>query len=134
MKARTLISALFAAAALAGFGVGLSLADPSGSSATAEARAVDAQFFRAIDQRRFAQTCDLLSALFYRQHRVPDKRRCVLGLSVGMAMAPSYRFEIARVQLTRRGAVVSARADGLPGRLVLVREGNGFKILAVQGH
>jgi hypothetical protein len=49
-----------------------------------------------------------------------------------MAMAPSYRFRISAVRLTRSGAVVDAFADGVPGRLVLLREAGGFKVLAVQ--
>ncbi len=133
MKTRTLISALFASATLGGLGIGLALAGSRGSSAAAEARAVAAQFFRTIDQRHYAQTCELLSAGFYRQNHVPDKRHCVIGLSVGMAMAPSYRFRITSVRLTRDGAIVSARANGLPGHLVLVREEGGFKVLAIQG-
>jgi hypothetical protein len=133
MKTRILISALFAAAALAGLEIGLALATSDGSSAASEARAVALQFFQTIDQRRYAQTCNLLSVRFYRQNHVPDKRHCLLGLSVGMAMSPSYRFEIADVRLTSRGALVSALANGQPGRLILVREGGGFKVLAVQG-
>ena len=133
MKTRTLISALFAAAALAGVGIGLALAAPRGNTAAAEVRAVAVQFFRTIDQRRYAETCDLLSARFYKRNHVPDKRHCVLGLSAGMAMAPSYRFRITGVRLTPHGAVVSARANGLPGRLVLVHEGARFKVFAVQG-
>ncbi len=133
MKTRTLISALFAAAALGGLGIGLALAASRGSSAAAEARTVASQFFSTIDQRHYAQTCDLLSARFYRQNHVPDKRHCVLGLSVGMAMAPSYRFRITGVQVTRDGAIVSALANGLPGHLVLAREQGGFKVLAVHG-
>jgi hypothetical protein len=133
MKTRTLISSLFAAAALAGLGLGLALAASGGGTAAAEARAVAAQFLRTVDHRQYAQTCDLLSVRFYQRNHVPDKRHCVLGLSVGMAMAPSYRFRITSVQLTRGGAVVSARANGVPGRLVLVREASTFKIVAVQG-
>jgi len=133
MKTRILISALFAAAALAGLGIGLALAASRGPSAASEARAVAARFFRTIDQRHYAQTCDLLSARFYRQNHVPDKRHCVLGLSVGMAMAPSYRFRITDVRVTRAGAAVAALANGLPGRLLLVRDRKGFKVLAVQG-
>jgi hypothetical protein len=133
MKTRTLIPALFTATALAGLGIGLALAAPRGNAAAAKARAVAVQFFRTIDQRHYAQTCDLLSARFYRQNHVPDKRHCVLGLSVGMGMAPSYRFRITGVQVTRDGAIVSALANGLPGHLVLVREQDGFKVLAVHG-
>jgi hypothetical protein len=133
MKTRTLISTLFTAAALGGLGLGLALAAPRGHDAAAEARAVVVQFFRTIDQRRYAETCDLLSARFYRRNHVPDKRHCVLGLSGGMAMAPSYRFQITGVRVTPHGAVVSARANGLPGRLVLVREGSSFKVFAIQG-
>jgi hypothetical protein len=132
MKTRTLISAVFAAAALAGLGIGLALAAARGRAATDVARAVAVEFFATLNERRYAQTCDLLSAGFYRQNHVPDKRHCVLGLSAGMAMAPSYRFRISGVQLTRSGAVVEAFADGQPGRLVLVREAGSFKVLAVQ--
>jgi hypothetical protein len=64
---------------------------------------------------------------------VPDKRHCALGLTVGMAMAPSYRFEITSVELTKHGAIVSAKASGLPGHIVLVSEASGLKIPAVQG-
>ena len=99
---------MFAVAALAGLGIGLALAASHGSRAAEEARAVALQFFRTLDQRRYAHTCDLLSTRFYRLNHVPDKRHCVLGLSVGMAMAPSYRFEITGLQLSRHGVVVSA--------------------------
>lgn len=132
MKSRIVVAVLFTAAA--GAGAGIPLAISKGDvAASAQARVVADRFFRTIDERRYAQTCDLLSARFYNRNHVPDKRHCVLGLSVGMAMAPSYRFEITAVRVTRNGAVVSATANGQPGRVVLVLERGVLKVLAVQG-
>ncbi len=132
MKTRTLATAVGAAIVLAALGLSPSPAS-RGNASAAQARAVAREFFQTIDRRSFARTCDLLSARFYRQNHVPDKRRCILGLTVGMAMAPGYRFEITRVRLTGDEAVVAARANGVPGRVVLVRERGRFKVLSVQG-
>jgi hypothetical protein len=131
MKTLTLIAAI-GAAVTAGLGIGFAFT-PQGSSATAQSRAVALSFFRTIEHRQFAQTCDVLSRRFYERNHVLDKRHCVLGLTVGMSMAPSYRFEITSVKLTRGGAVVSALANGVPGSVVLVREDSALKVLAVHG-
>jgi hypothetical protein len=131
MKTRTLVAALLVSAA--GAGVAIPLAASHGNAAVAEARSTATSFFRTIEARQYSETCDLLSRGFYRRNHVPDKRHCVLGLSVGMAMAPSYRFEITSVELTKHGAIVSATANRVPGQIVLIREASGFKVLAVQG-
>jgi hypothetical protein len=130
MKTLTLMAAV-GAAGIAGLGIGFAFT-PQGSSETSQARAVAESFFRTIEHKRFRQTCDLLSRRFYTENHVPDKRRCVLGLTVGMSMAPTYGFEITSVKLTKGRAVVTALANGVPGRIVLVREGGELKVLVVQ--
>ena len=133
MKTRTLATAVTAAIVLAVLGLGLALHASRGDASAAQARAVARAFFQTIDRKSFARTCDLLSPRFYRRNHVPDKRRCILGLTVGMAMAPGYRFEITGARVSGDEAVVSARANGVPGRVVLVREHGRFKVLSVQG-
>jgi hypothetical protein len=41
-------------------------------------------------------------------------------------------FRIIGIEADRNGAVVSAKADGVPGRVVLVRERGRFKVLALE--
>ena len=101
-------------------------------SESAQARAVAVEFFHALNTKHFAQACDLLSSGFYRQNHVPDKRHCVVGLTITMS-AKTYRFRIMGTRIEGDRAVVQALADGTPGRLVLERDGHGFKILAVRG-
>jgi hypothetical protein len=128
-------AAIFASAfalATAGFGVGIARS-ATGRSAEAQARAVASEFFRTVNARRFARTCDLLSARFYRLSRVPNKVRCVLALRIGFTWAPTYRFRIIGVRVSSGRAWVQAVANGVPGTVALVREGGVFKVLSVSG-
>jgi hypothetical protein len=104
----------------------------NGSSFEREARRTVAAFFASINARNFDKTCDLFSKRFYRAHRFRDKALCVLTLKIGFTWEPSYRFQIVGVEIDGDRAIVRALADGIPGRLVLVREGGRYKILTVQ--
>ncbi len=97
----------------------------------AEARAVASLFFEAINARRYDEACGLLSKRFYREHHVPDRKRCVLGLTVGMG-PNGARFEITGVRAKGNRAEVSARADGAAGKVLLVREGGRYRILSLR--
>jgi hypothetical protein len=104
-------------------------------SASAEARAAATvtMFFRSINARHYARTCELMSVRFYRENHVPTKERCVLGLRVGFMWSPSIRFRIIGVLVDGRRAVVTAIANGAPGRIVLVDDHGSFRILSVSG-
>ena len=127
--------------ALIGAGVALLVSSAGGigaasrhtESADTRAAVVAARFFRSLNERRYGETCRLLSARFYRENHVPNRTRCVLGLRVGFAWAPEIRFRIVDVHIDGHRAVVSAVANGAPGRIALVEEGGLFKILSVRG-
>ncbi len=128
----------FVTAALVGLvaaALGLGLASPSSTSASATARAgaVARQFLQTINARRFARTCGLMSARFYRENHVPSKARCVLALRIGFTWAPSFRFKIVGVRVDGDRAVVSTLANGAPGQIVLVEETGLFRVLSVRG-
>jgi hypothetical protein len=112
---------------------GLGLASPSGArvSVAAQARHVVGEFFQTINARQFGKTCDLLSRRFYEQNDVPDRKHCVLGLTIGFTMSPEIHFRILDVHESGDEVIVRALANGAPGRIVLVREGAGYKILSV---
>ena len=132
MKTHTLVATTLAGLVLAALGLGIAFAASAGrSSAETQARVVVGEFFQTINARRFARTCDLLSSRFYRENHVPDRRHCVLGLSVGFAMSPSVRFRIVDVRTEGDLTIVQALANGAAGRIVLVRETGGFKVLSV---
>jgi hypothetical protein len=112
-------------------------ADPSSGGrravarADSQARAVVRAFFQTINTRQFGRTCDLLSVRFYREHHVPDRRHCVFGLRVGLGVNPTVRSRILGVCVARRRVVVTALANGVPGRIVLVEDSGTLKILSV---
>src|SRR5262249_15370370 len=54
-----------------GLGMGFAYS-AHGRSAEGQARAVVGLFFESVNARRFEQTCDLLSARFYRLNHVPN--------------------------------------------------------------
>src|SRR5262249_14333327 len=122
-----------AATALTAAALGLGIAGATSEPGETRAAAVATAFFRSLDARDYAGTCGLMSTRFYRQNHVPSKTRCVLGLRTGFMWAPSIRFRILGVRLDGRRAVVSAVANGAPGRIVLVEEGGSFRVLSVQG-
>ena len=102
------------------------------ASAEALARSVASEFFQTINERRYARTCDLLSAEFYRRNHVRDKKICALALTIGFTWSQEFRFRISGVSVDGDRAVVRAVADGAPGRIVLVREHGVFKVLAAE--
>ena len=123
---------LLLVAAGTALGIATFAAPGSGSpSNEAEARAVASLFFEAINARRYDEACGLLSKRFYREHHVPDRKHCVLGLTVGMG-PNGARFEITGVRANGQRAEVSARADGAPGKVLLVKEEGRFRIVALR--
>jgi hypothetical protein len=122
-----------AAISLSAAALGLGLASGASQSSETQAAVVATTFFRSLDARDYAGTCELLSTRFYRRNHVPSKARCVLGLRIGFMWAPSIRFKIVGVRVVGRRAVVSAVANGAPGRIVLVEEHGSFRVLSVEG-
>jgi hypothetical protein len=116
----------------AGAAVGL-VAPTDGPSEEALARATVALFFQTINARQYARTCDLLSVGYYQRYKLLNKERCALGLRVGFMWSQEIHYRITSVNVSRGHAVVETLADGVPGQIVLVPEGGGFKVLAVQG-
>jgi hypothetical protein len=98
-----------------------------------EARNVAVEFFRSQNERRYEDTCRLLSRGFYATHGLRDKRTCAAVLRVAFVWSGKINFRIGKI--TREGyrVVVQADADGAPGRIVLVRENGSLRILAVEG-
>ena len=101
-------------------------------SAEDEARNVTAAFFRSINERRYDRTCRLLSKAYYKKYRIPSRRHCVAGLRIAFMWSQEIRFRITEIEADRDMAVVTASADGAPGRVVLVRERGTFKVLALE--
>jgi hypothetical protein len=122
-----------AAIGLTAAALGLGLASGGSQSGETQAAVVATTFFRSLNARDYVRTCELMSFRFYRRDHVPSKARCVLGLRIGFMWAPSIRFRILGVRVDRRRAVVSAVANGAPGRIVLVEEHGSFRILSVEG-
>jgi hypothetical protein len=100
------------------------------AAAVNQAKRVALQFFRAIDTRHFDRACDLLSARFYQLNAIPSHRMCVLSLTYGMSTA-GVRYRVLRARGDRSRAEVTVLADGVRGRLQLVREGRSFKIVSL---
>jgi hypothetical protein len=119
----TIVAALALAITLAGAG--------TGPSEEERARGLVEEFFQTINARQYERVCDLLSAEFYRENRVPDRKHCVLGFSLGIS-GGSYRFEITGVRAEGRGMVVSALANGAPGEVLLVEEAGQLKVLKLR--
>ena len=134
MKVRNTLATALLAGQLATLGLGVASAPAAGGLAVeAEARAVVSDFFQTINSRQFGKTCDLMSARFYKQHRIADRKRCVLGLTVGFANSPTVFFRILGVRLHADQAIVRTLANGAPGQIVLVREAGALKILELDG-
>ena len=129
-----LIGVVAAASALGTVGVGGTLSSSRHSDTTAvQARAVAVEFFRSQNERRYDDTCRVLSNGFIRSHALRDRHTCTAVMRVAFVWSSKIDFRIGRV--TRRGnrVIVSAVADRAPGRIVLVREAGKLRILAVQG-
>src|SRR5262245_40841925 len=61
------------------------------------ARDAAAAFFRSINDRRYADTCGLLSDAYYREHHLRDRQTCVAALSVAFMWSEPIRFRITKV-------------------------------------
>ena len=105
----------------------------AGRPAAAEARSVAVEFFRSQNERRYDDTCRILSRGFYASHGLRDRRTCTAVLRVAFVWSGKIEFRIGRVAREGSRVVVQAVADGAPGRIVLVPEGGVFRILAVEG-
>jgi hypothetical protein len=108
---RALVAAAATGLALASAGFSsppASAADEGASKAAA--RAVVGEFFRTINAGRFAKTCDMMSARFFRENHIPNKRRCALGLKVTFAMTAAIDYRIVSIRSGRGEVVVRAIA------------------------
>ena len=101
-------------------------------SAEEEARRVTVAFFRSINERRYEQTCRLLSKAYYKKYRIPSRRHCVAGLRISFMWSQEIEFRIGGIEADRDRAVVNSTADGAAGRVILVRERGAFKVLALE--
>jgi len=63
----------------------------------------------------------LFSRRFDVRYHVPDKKHCALGLAAGVGMGPRVFFKILGVHATGELTVVTARANGAPGAIVLLK-------------
>lgn len=122
------------AAALASVAVGLGLPIDSAAGdrpGENQARQVVRTFFDTLNAGQFTKTCDLMSARFFRANRIPEKRRCAFGLAAGFTTTARVHFRIVGIRSEHDRTVVRAVANGAPGQIVLVVEGDRFKILSV---
>ena len=101
-------------------------------SAEAEARNVTVAFFRSINERNYEKACRLLSTAYYKKYRIPSRRHCVAGLRIGFMWSQEIRFRITEIDADRDRAIVTAVANGAPGRVILIRERGGFKVLELE--
>ena len=125
------------AAAAASLASTLGLAEDSlaaGRPVVTEARSVAADFFRSQNERRYDDTCQLLSRGFYASHGLRDRQTCAAVLRVASVWNGQIEFRIGKVAREGSRVVVQAMADGTPGRIVLVPEDGVLRILAVEGN
>jgi hypothetical protein len=101
-------------------------------SAEEEARRVTVAFFRSINERRYEQTCRLLSKAYYKKYRIPSRRHCVAGLRISFMWSQEIEFRISGIEADRYRAVVNSTADGAAGRVILIRERGAFKVLELE--
>jgi hypothetical protein len=129
----TTLGAVAAAATLATLGIAgtLSPTKANSTAVTARARSVTAEFFRSQNERRYADTCRLLSRGFISSHALRDRRTCTAVMRVAFVWNGKIEFRIGRVTVEHDRVVVQAVADGAPGRIVLVHEDRALRILAV---
>jgi hypothetical protein len=97
-----------------------------------EARRVTVAFFRSINERRYEQTCRLLSKAYYKKYRIPSRRHCVAGLRISFMWSQEIEFRIGEIEADRDRAVVDSTADGAAGRVILIRERGAFKVLELE--
>jgi hypothetical protein len=131
----TAFGVLLAAVALATMGIGGTLwpeRKSNWSATEAQARSVAIEFFRSQNDRRYEDTCRVLSRGFIRTHSLHDRQTCTAVMRVVFVWSGRIVFRIGDVTRAADGVVVHALADGAPGRLVLVREDGALRILAVQ--
>ena len=136
MARRTAFGVVVAAVALATAGTGGTVwheRTSNWSATEAQARSVAIEFFRSQNERRYEDTCRLLSLGFIRTHALRDRQTCTAVMRVAFVWSGRIDFQIGDVTRVADGVVVHALADGAPGRLVLVREDGALRILAVQG-
>ena len=98
-----------------------------------EARGVAVEFFRSQNERRYDDTCRLLSNGFLRSHGLRDRRTCAAVMRVAFVWSEKIDFRIGSVTNAHGRVVVDAVADRAPGRLVLGREDGELRIFAVEG-
>jgi hypothetical protein len=133
MARKAAIGATVALLALAALGAGwIPNAAGGTGSVVAEARTVAVEFFRSQNERRYDDTCRLLSLGFYASHALRDQRTCAAVLRVAFVWNGRIEFRIGTVTREADRVVVRAVADGTPGRLVLVRESGALRILALR--
>jgi hypothetical protein len=101
-------------------------------SVVVEARSVAVEFFRSQNERRYDDTCRLLSRGFYRSHALRDQRTCTAVLRVAFVWNGRIEFRVGAITVEADRVVVRAVADGSPGRFVLVRENGALRIVALQ--
>ena len=101
-------------------------------SAEEEARRVTVAFFRSINERRYEQTCRLLSKAYYKKYRIPSRRHCIAGLRISFMWSQEIEFRIGGIEADRNRAVVNSTADGAAGRVILIRERGAFKVLELE--
>ena len=91
------------------------------------ARSVAVEFVRSINARRYERSCALMVS------SRNDRATCAIGLRIGFMWSQEIRFRITGVRLDDDLAIVSALADGSPGRVVLQRFGDRYRVLRVEG-
>jgi hypothetical protein len=135
---KTFMATIAGAAVLTGFGASgfggpLAGSGANGAALVAQARHVAVEFFRSQNERRYDDLCALFSRGFIRAHALRDRRTCAAVNRAEFVWSLRIEFRIGRVVREGDRLVVQAVADGAPGRIVLVREDGGLKILAVEG-
>lgn len=134
MARQRAIGAAVAILTSAALGAGCTAEAAGGTdSAAVEARRVAVEFFRSQNERRYDDTCRLLSRGFYETHALRDRRTCAAVLRVAFVWNGRIEFRIGRIMREGAAVVVQAVADGAPGRIRLVRENGSLRILAVEG-
>jgi hypothetical protein len=127
----TAATSLFSLSGLAG--ESLAAGRPVAAVVAAEARSVAVEFFRSQNERRYDDTCRILSRGFIASHGLRDRRTCAAVMRVEFVWNLRIDFRIGTITNEGDRVVVRAVVDGTRGRLVLVRENGSLRILAVQG-
>ena len=135
---KTFMATIAVATVLTGFGTS-GLGGPMAASGAndvalaVQARHVAVEFFRTQNERRYDDLCRLFSRGFIRTHALRDRRTCAAVVRAASVWNAKIEFRIGRVVPEGDRFAVQAVADGAPGRIVLIREDGGLKILAVEG-